>query len=527
MRFGLNRLAADGFTFETEVSAGALRVVLGRSDGVRGDILVADGETRFNARTSETLSIEALVVPTANSEVKVDGSVAFEQLDVDLAIAGASVLGDAKAVEIVGDRLRVFATDGAAAIDLDGLTVHGATLCGTEGRVELGLAQVHVSSLALPMPWGTIQLLDLRAHDVCVIKRPGGVEITAELVEVDTFHDPREDLAASAEGLRVERVVMRTGAAASTLAAARAAVGRTRLRATWPVTGNGREKRAEEPSERMRFYRAFLSLFSGSISADVVTDVRVPIIKKRRANHPIRLDLAQGMVQYKRLEHCLARLEDAVLDFALEGNELSLNKDIPLVPFDRTKLVSWKLSESERFAANDGWIPVARLAEPQVEIEPQRKGRDEGARFIEEISADDIALTLSVRSHPGLELPAGGRLALGGVDGAHATHAVERLHIGGHIIYRPDAAIDPGQIRIDASPIHFAMEAAAIGSRELSATVQIDGADAKIKFDDIVPSAFEVELRGAQLVDVCLDELSSSPATSVRPTRAERSAATA
>src|SRR5690606_38543108 len=117
----------------------------------------------------------------------------------------------------------------------------------------------------------------------------------------------------------------------------------------------------------------FLDRLRGRIHLDVVTDIRLPIIRTRRATHTVRLEVRDGMIEYKRLEKGLAPLEDAVLDFAIRKGRLVLEKDIPLIPFDRRTLVSWPLEEDERRLADGGWVRLARLARPRVEVDTGRE----------------------------------------------------------------------------------------------------------------------------------------------------------
>lgn len=113
-----------------------------------------------------------------------------------------------------------------------------------------------------------------------------------------------------------------------------------------------------------------LDHLAGRIHVDVAVDYTAPVIGRRHAVHQLRIPIADGALDYRALEQSLALLEGSVLDVELRGDRLILEKDIPLVPFDNTTLLSWPLTPEEVALARAGRVRLSRLLGPQVAPPP-------------------------------------------------------------------------------------------------------------------------------------------------------------
>lgn len=105
----------------------------------------------------------------------------------------------------------------------------------------------------------------------------------------------------------------------------------------------------------------FLDALDGHVDVDVSLDVAVPVIGHRKGTHELRIPIERGVIDYKRAEHQLAAIEDALIDFELEDGRLILEKDIPLVPRDEKVLLYWALDPEERALAEEDKVRLRTL----------------------------------------------------------------------------------------------------------------------------------------------------------------------
>jgi hypothetical protein len=146
---------------------------------------------------------------------------------------------------------------------------------------------------------------------------------------------------------------------------------------------------------------------------------------------------------------------------------------------------------------------VARLTEPEVEIEPKAEGTDEGPRFVEEIRAANIDIALDVARHPAWRVPGGGWLRFG--DPLHCEPTVEEFRITGEVIYRPDQVDDVGVVAAEARTLRVGFDRVPMGEREASADgVSMSRLSAKLNLADLKPRSLELELEGSELSQLVL-----------------------
>jgi hypothetical protein len=237
--------------------------------------------------------------------------------------------------------------------------------------------------------------------------------------------------------------------------------------------------------------------------------VKLPILPDWNALHRFRVDVRDGRVEFDRLEHGLSKLPDAVLDFNLRDDRLCLDKDIPLVPFDRTTLLSWKLRGEEIDHAERGWIRLSHLLEPRVEVQRRDEDRDEGPRYLQELRIHDIDVALTLAPDAVVALPGGGSIQLGRAVKKRtdrASPAIAETRVEGEIVYRPDRRKPSGGVSIEADRVTLGLEGLPAGERKVDIPwVTADQLRAQVKTRDVVVQQVIVDVDDLVFEDVVVD----------------------
>ena len=116
------------------------------------------------------------------------------------------------------------------------------------------------------------------------------------------------------------------------------------------------------------FSWSLLDTLSGHLNVDLGVDLKVPVIQHRRAVHHFRVPIEQGRINFRELERNLAMLEELLLDFSVRDDELVLELGIPFLPTrgHGKRLVRWALSSEEQPWAEEHFVRLSTLAQPQV-----------------------------------------------------------------------------------------------------------------------------------------------------------------
>jgi hypothetical protein len=226
----------------------------------------------------------------------------------------------------------------------------------------------------------------------------------------------------------------------------------------------------------------FLDALNGRVHADITMDVTAPVLGRRRATHPVRLTIESGTIDFKQLERDLALLENTVLDFEVEGDTLILEKDLPLVPFDNTTLVSWHLpDDEERVLARRNRVRLRRLLDFRIAED------DDHAVDVElhRLELSDIDLSLNLDGLAVIALGSAGEVHLGGDE----RPGVLELNATGALCH--DAATEAQtEIRLTLREINGRLPSFSVGGAtvrsgdfKLSAVEQ-----ARVAFSGFVPS---------------------------------------
>jgi hypothetical protein len=499
MELDIHQLAAEGVVLGFERPFGRHRLVVGPSGGVSGQIASDAEGTYVEARTAEVLALREVAWALRHGAVRVLAELDLRGVEVELSIPRkAAMNGRVTVDEAHSDDVRLaHASLGEAEITANDAALSGVSIAIDDEETTVTIEEARFGRLTVPIADRRLALDGLVARGIEVtVPKAGGWQVRLRHLQSRAVALPLGDTQ-----LEIEALALHEGATvgASGMAASVVEAGAMRL----SVTGLDAPKPPSEPPKAVRppLDLDFLDQLAGRIHLDLLTDMRLPIIRTRRATHAIRLEVRDGMIQYKHLEKGLAPLEDAVLDFAIRKGRLVLEKDIPLIPFDRRTLVSWPLEGDERRLAENGWVRLARLARPRVEVETKpRKPKANGDSMVREIRAEAIDIAVRLDAHPEFVLPSGAKLRLGH-DGAGAF---QRLVLSGRVVYRPDGDHQTQALDAEGHRIALGIDELPLGARQATVrTVVIDRlASLRLHLDGLRPTALEGHLEGIALRDV-------------------------
>jgi hypothetical protein len=348
------------------------------------------------------------------------------------------------------------------AVELGGLSVvlHGVNLAGVRIRRGQGVWLVLADSL-------TARRVALQRGEVTLI---------AENVEAQT-------VGLDGKVIRLAR-----------LFAPRAHLSGARL-ATRAASGG--EKKADVGDAKPLVLDALDGL-DGKIDVDLTADATVPVIGVRRATHHFRLAVDSGTLNFHRLEKSLSALEDAVLDFKVRGNDLVLERDLPLM---NKPLVSWSLKERDMTLAQRNLVRIARLFDYRVESSGVEKpsNKKKSSFELRELSFDGLDIELTLAGGTGIDLPRGGRIELG-EDG---RPALDELAVRGTIRYKPNAT-ERTKVEVSASQLNVGLNAVPVGGRALSVSaITLDAIEkGSVRFAGFKPDGVDATLRDLEILSV-------------------------
>jgi hypothetical protein len=198
----------------------------------------------------------------------------------------------------------------------------------------------------------------------------------------------------------------------------------------------------------------FLDDVQGRLHADVTVEVRLPIIKSRRAVHSVRLPIEDGAIDFKQLESSLARLEDALLDFEVTNDSLILERDlIPGITVDNQTLVSWPLEGRDHaLAKQHKRVRLRKLLEYRINpVLLDKADERESAARLRHLDIDNLDLEIGIAGPSQLVLPDFGVLTLG----TDQAPALKRLRIFGAIHYSPEQPRDATELNLEVERFHL------------------------------------------------------------------------
>lgn len=433
----------------------ASRVTIARAEGLRGALSVEGGRVDGSGVVAKRLELAAVALAFGRVTIGADPGTTFESVQSSFTKAGG-VIGELTATHTTA--VRVIVTVGEVAIS---------------GRVELGEARVQLDGKI-----GQVTAERVALSEVSLV-------IGDTAVAIENIVGTRVAIAWGAPGLRVEIGSVEVAAATA----------RTALppRESSDGAGSSRATGFELPEPLVRL----LDGISGQLDVDVQPDVTLPVIGHRRATHEFRLPIDRGTIDFMTLEHGLSRLEDSVIDFSVRGDDLVLERGIPILP-TRGKgkpIVRWHLAGVDVELAQRDRIRLAAL--PQFTLasaeddageptgEPSSGGSKKVALVELEVKNLDAKLAIDV-AEPLPALP---------------VQSVAELAVTGQLAYDAEGEPRAGELRGRLSQIQLAAGAIAAGKRSVAFEWMriAEVPEARASFLGLVPQSVELAVRGVSL----------------------------
>jgi len=162
----------------------------------------------------------------------------------------------------------------------------------------------------------------------------------------------------------------------------------------------------------------FLDVLHGHLHLDLVVDMTVPWIGRRRKTHYFRVPVEYGTIDYQRLEDDVHWLEGLFLTLDLVGDRLVLARDLPLLPMSKKALLEWPLAEKDLQAAAFHRVHLRNVFGWQVSDATRAAGDNgksgKGKKLtLHSLAMENIDITLTATAPTIIELSRGGVMQLG------------------------------------------------------------------------------------------------------------------
>lgn len=157
-------------------------------------------------------------------------------------------------------------------------------------------------------------------------------------------------------------------------------------------------------------YRFFDAL-SGQLDIDLVVDLTLPWIGRRRGTHYFRIPIKDGTIDFAKLENDVHWLEGAFLTLGVIDDKLVLARDLPLVPYAGKALLQWRLEPADIPVARYQRVHLRNLLRWEVPQRPRDKGKSRVS--LHTIALEKIRLHLSSSATAYLELRNGSIIQFG------------------------------------------------------------------------------------------------------------------
>ena len=242
----------------------------------------------------------------------------------------------------------------------------------------------------------------------------------------------------------------------------------------------------------------FLDALQGRLHLDLVLDMTLPWVGRRKATHYFRIPIEDGTINYEKLEDDVHWLESTFLTIEQIGNQLVLARDLPLVPFSGKALLVWPLEEEDIPIAAYRRVHLRNLLRPQVPSRANRKksdteaGKDKGKSrlTLHTLTLENIKLSLHTKTAVQITLPDGASLQLGGDE----QPGLVNLEMTGALHYQAGETSDPTALSGDADLIDVTIKDLRLGSSVVSADrLHVSAIDKiEIGFDGLRPRRLEL-----------------------------------
>lgn len=454
MSIGINakNLATEGLALDIARAAGGdIRIVLGQSGGLTGRYEQDSGRIGLREIAAHQLSLQTLVLPLAGGTLRADSPSILGGVSVDAELGGGRPFTGRLSLGSTGAQLSFERGPVVvrARLGLRGTKYERGELSGQRAEIE----SAEIEALRVEMPGGTslhVEQLSLRGV-VCTVEPSGSVSLRCESAHAGSIVAEQGGRSVQLRGLAWPNGIELHG---DVLRWPELTLDRLQLalpelprgRSSSPTTGSPR-------AERGALDLPLLDHLDGLLAFDLFVDVRIPILPDRRATHSIRVPITHGAINFKELEGCLAKLEDALLDFEVNAEGLNLELDpIPGLTFDNVTLVTWPLAGNDHsLAEKQQKIRLRRLLDYRLSSTlagagPQQAFGSDGPSALRRLHVGDIETVLRLGGPVVQPLPGFGALRLG----APGQPAAGELRLSGQLEHTPGKPASPTELRLDA-----------------------------------------------------------------------------
>jgi hypothetical protein len=492
MRVALEQLDTRGIVLELPPGADGIAqsVTLRSAQKLRGTLEHGPEGLSISGLAAEEILCAA--VGLAFGQVRLsEGELAGHGIFAELSVAGHHVTLDAGA-----------ATLGAGSSAVDVGTFH------VEGQVRLGELRLQVRDTAGQLEFGEIEVRGFAMRDRAVsalaesvvarglrISWGNGLRLEVESLEA---RDVR--FTAGPAKLEVQRFTARDGlwhAGRATVGAV--SLSQAKLIGELSTSAPSADWEALLHSPRADRYLKILDSLSGHVDVDVEVDLKIPVLGSRHAVHEMRIPIQDGSFDFMRLEGNLAKLENALLDFAVRDGALGLEVGIPLLPTrGRGKqIIVWDLNESDLALATQNRVRLAVLPKARLAVDlPQKDANEDdegkasfGLRHLG-LSNVDVLLRLAHEASDPASVLRWLRLA--------------ELHLRGNVHHDAEGAQQRGELAGELVGLEARLSELPIGDDRLSVeSFQVERlADVHVAFLGPLPAQVKAELRGLTLAQL-------------------------
>ena len=463
---------------------------------LRGVVEHSEGKLVLSNVAAEIFELEALrlllgelVLAAPEGAVMSGLGMSLDQTAEQLTLAATVVELEAQELDIVVGDVRV---RGRAKLAAPSLVVHG-----DEG--SLSSSHVQITGFSLQLGEVHIAADALRGVSVKILWGAAGFRLVATSLEASSLRVTLADVEVAASGVSALGFALDTHQIALESASVESGNVAIQLHSSTPKTSNVEPLPAvvAEPVVALRT----LDRLSGQLDVDVALDLTVPIIGHRKATHRLRVAIDGGTIDYQALEHNLAKLEDALLDFSVRENALVLERVNPLFPArgHGKPVVVWDVTGADLELARQSRVrlavlPAARIAsdgsQPPPPLTPPAQSKPSP------IALRELGL-LRINARVALAAPTedvGGQIQL---------MAASLLTLAGNIFHEQGGSRE-GSLLGEAKDIALGVRALGLGASRLTAAsiTAAELAPIEASFHDVHLDKVSVGLTGLALESV-------------------------
>ena len=244
----------------------------------------------------------------------------------------------------------------------------------------------------------------------------------------------------------------------------------------------------------------FLDSLAGRIYLTIKVQLDLPVVGHRTLDQQLRVPIADGSLDFRKLEESLDWLEGAFLDIKHDGNRLWVQWKVPIVGSSH-ELISWTLDAEAATLATFGRVPVRSLADFRMAGNGGGKSKNGGVLQAFTLDAIDVALSLLAPRH--VEI-GGGVVLFGGED----QPGMVDLKVTGAIRDR-----GAGSLRGAIGSVDTTIKDLRLGPVMLTADrLHFDGLDQlEVTFDGFTPTAVALLVHRVTATNLALTVGGSKP----------------